>query len=416
MFVLYKRDQQNVPIKIWLENIEQVEEGCIEQAMNLANLPFLHKWVSLMPDTHQGYGMPIGGVIATKDVIIPNAVGVDIGCGMGFIETNIPVDKIRDIHTDSGSLIQLIVGQIMRDVPTGFNKHDKPQENDKVYDIIDNTIHYEDTACSMDSFIADETENMQYQIGTLGGGNHFIELQEDDRGMLGIMLHSGSRHFGYTIAKHFNAIAKELNKKWFSEVSLKNELAFLPTDTEEGQSYIKYMNLALKFAEENRKVMMNIVKNVVKKYLEKYSKLKVEFNNEINAHHNYASIENHYGENVWVHRKGAIRARKGDMCIIPGAMGSYSYIAEGLENSESFNSCSHGAGRLMSRTKALEKYTTQEVIEDLKERDVVLGKKNKEKVADESRWAYKDIDEVINNELDLIKPIKKLKTIAVIKG
>lgn len=410
MFVIYDKDNQNVPIKVWLSNKKDIEEGCLEQAFNLSNLPFLHKWVSLMPDTHQGYGMPIGGVIATKDVIIPNAVGVDIGCGMGFIETNIPASEIKDIKTPSGTIIQLIVGQIMRDIPTGFNKHKKKQENPIIDKI--RAIAYQ----REEQFIIDELDNLNYQIGTLGGGNHFIELQEDENGMLGIMLHSGSRHFGYIIAKHFNKIADELNQKWFSKVPTNYRLSFLPTDTEEGQAYIENMTLALQFAKENRRVMMNLVKNSVKKYINKFSGLEVKFKNEVNAHHNYASIENHYGENVWVHRKGAIRARKGDIGIIPGAMGSYSYVVEGLGNKESFQSCSHGAGRLMSRTKALDKYTTQQVIEDLKEKDVILGKKNKEKVADESRWAYKDIDEVINNELDLILPIKKLKTIAVIKG
>jgi tRNA-splicing ligase RtcB len=407
MFVIYDKEKQKVPIKIWLKNKEDIEEGALEQALNLSNLPFLHKWVALMPDTHQGYGMPIGGVICTKDVIIPNAVGVDIGCGMGFIETNIPVKLLKDTETVNGNLVKMIVGQIMRDVPVGFTKHKNNQENKRVCLIMNDVL---------DDFMIEEIKNMQYQIGTLGGGNHFIELQEDEDGMLGIMLHSGSRHFGYTVAKYFNELAKELNKKWYSSVPENYELAFLPLKSEEGKGYIKYMQLAMEYAEENRKVMMEIIKEKVEKYVEKYTDISVDFALEVNAHHNYACIENHYGKNIWVHRKGAIRARKGDIGIIPGAMGSYSYIVDGLGNPESFCSCSHGAGRKMSRTKALEKYTTQEVIKDLKEKDVVLGKASKEKVADESRWAYKNIDEVIENEKDLVKPIKKLKTVAVIKG
>ena len=411
MFVIYDKEKQRKPIKIWLKDKEDIEDGCLEQALNLSNLPFIHKWVALCPDTHQGYGMPIGGVICTKNVIIPNAVGVDIGCGMGFIETNIPANLLKETNTDNGLLSQMLVGIIMRNIPTGFKKHKEPQDS-----IVSNKIKsviYQDEQ----ELLLEEISNLYYQVGTLGGGNHFIELQEDDKGNLCIMLHSGSRHFGYAVAKHFNNLAKELNQKWHSEVPIKNGLAFLPTDSKEGQDYIKYMQLAMQYAKENRHVMMEKVKNYLFNVIKKYTDFdNIEIKMQVNAHHNYADIENHYGQNVWVHRKGAIRARKGDIGIIPGAMGSYSYIVKGLGNKESFDSCSHGAGRLMSRTKALDKYSTQEVMEDLKSNDVILGRTSKEKVADESRWAYKNIDEVIENEKDLAKPIKKLKTIAVVKG
>jgi tRNA-splicing ligase RtcB len=400
MFVIYEKDNQKVPIKVWLENIDQVEPECLQQAKNLSNLPFVFKHIALMPDTHCGYGMPIGGVIATENIIIPNAVGVDIGCGMGFVETDIHKNILQKED------YQNLVGQIMRNIPTGFDHHKEKQEC-KTIDEVKN--------CYWGDFghhvLSDELPKGYYQIGTLGGGNHFIELQEDENEKLCIMIHSGSRNFGYRIAKYFNDIAKELNQKWFSEVKKEVDLAFLPIDIKEGQEYIKWMKLALEFAQENRQKMLDAIKSILLKKIPN-----IQFSNEVNAHHNYADIENHYGKNVWIHRKGAIRVREGDLGIIPGAMGSYSYIVKGKGNLESFYSCSHGAGRRMGRKKASQEFIVQNVIEDLKEQGVILGKRKKDDISEESRFAYKDIDFVINNELDLIEPIKKLKTIAVIKG
>jgi tRNA-splicing ligase RtcB len=400
MFVFYEKENQRIPIKIWLNNYSNIEPECMQQALNLSNLPFVYKHVALMPDTHCGYGMPIGGVIATENVIIPNAVGVDIGCGMGFVETNIHKEELT--HNDYTNLI----GQIMRNIPTGFSHHSKPQPcltletNEFAQEMIDHNITY-----------LPKIEEGYYQIGTLGGGNHFIELQEDENGMLCVMLHTGSRNFGYKVCKYFNEEANFMNKKWFTSVPENFELAFLPLSENVGQDYLSWMKLAMLFAQENRYVIMDKIKDEIQRKIPN-----VEFNNEINAHHNYANIENHFGKNVWVHRKGAIRAREGEWGIIPGAMGSYSYIVKGLGNPESFMSCSHGAGRAMSRKKAKENYSVEQTILDLKEQNIVFGKNNKKDCNDECRWAYKDIDEVINNELDLIVPIKKLKTLAVIKG
>lgn len=398
MFIIYDRQKQRKPIKVWLENKEQIDDTCLQQALNLSNLPFIYKWVCLMPDTHSGYGMPIGGVIATKDVIIPNAVGVDIGCGMAFVETNIHKSELpqRDLN-------ELVQG-IMRDIPTGFDHHKKKQNSRT----LDKALK-EFEPNPMEVYC--EIEKGFYQIGTLGGGNHFIEIQEDENGFIGIMVHSGSRNFGYKIANYYNNIAKKLNEKWKDKGPAEKGLAYLPVDSAEGQLYIKWMSLALDFAMENREKMMNIVKSELEK---RFSY--IQFKNEVYAHHNYAAIEKHYDENVWVHRKGAIRVKKGELGIIPGAMGSYSYIVEGLGNPESFYSCSHGAGRKMSRKKAREQFPTEKTISDLKEQGVILGKKKKLDVSDECRWAYKDIDFVISRELDLIKPIKKLKTLCVIKG
>lgn len=416
MFVLYDESKQRKSIKIWLNNKEEVEEACLEQAMNLANLPFVHKWVSLMPDTHAGYGMPIGGVLATTDVIIPNAVGVDIGCGMAFIQANIPAELLRNTETPNGILAQAIIGNVLRNVPVGFAKHNQMQDSITLADM-DTDLSWDAQKAKYPELAEQCFPNAWYQIGTLGGGNHFIELQADENDHVAIMIHSGSRNLGKQVADFFNKKAVELNKQWYSDVPAEWKLPFLPVNSEIGQDYIKWMQLAMDFAKENRDKMMQQTKSVLYNMVKKYTGFTgIEESLSVNAHHNYAAIEHHYGKNVWVHRKGAIRARKGELGIVPGAMGSYSYIVEGLGNEESFMSCSHGAGRKMSRKKAREEFPVEQTIVDLKEQGVYLGKHNKADVSEESRFAYKDIDAVIENELDLIKPIKKLKTVAVIKG
>lgn len=410
MFVICE-EKGKMPIKVWLESRENIEGGCLEQAYRLAQLPFIHQWVALMPDTHEGKGMPIGGVIATDGVIIPHAVGSDIGCGMIFVQTNIKADDLRNIETGSGSLLHNIIGGIQRNIPVGPNHHRQMQPSV----VLGKAMNELDKYIKAPTLVP-QIEEGYYQIGTLGGGNHFIELQEDEEGMVGIMIHSGSRHFGKQVGDYFNDIARELNRKWYSAVPESFNLAFLPVMSEEGRLYLNYMNLALDFAEENREVMMACVMETVSKVVEKYCGYEVEYTNKLNVHHNYAALELHYGKNVWVHRKGAIRARAGEKGIIPGAMGSYSYIVEGKGNPESFMSCSHGAGRNFSRTKAKALYSVEKVMCDLKEKNVILGKNNKQDVAEECRFVYKDIDTVINNQLDLITPIKKLKTIGVVKG
>ncbi len=410
MFVI-ANENTKVPIKVWLEDEKSIEESCLEQAYNLSNLPFLHQWVNLMPDTHTGMGMPIGGVIATKDVIIPNAVGVDIGCGMAFCETNIPVSEIKDIQTANGTIIQGIVGDILRNIPVGFRHH----KHEQPCNTLDFAFEELDKYDSNPELLG-QLEAGFFQVGTLGGGNHFIELQEDCNGFLGIMIHSGSRNFGKQVCDAFHRIARELNQKWHSSVPDYYRLAFLPIDTKEGTQYINWMNLALNFAEENRLRMMLAVKAILEKWIGKHTQLNLEYGMEINCHHNYAAIENHYGKKVWVHRKGATRARKGELAVIPGAMGSYSYVVEGLGNDMSFHSSSHGAGRKFSRKGAMTNFSAEEVILDLYKSGIVLGKKNKNDVAEESRFAYKDIDEVMENQKDLVKPIKRLKTIGVVKG
>jgi len=413
MDVIYDTGKQKVPIKAWL-NKDQIEDGCLEQAVNLSNLPFIYKHVVLLSDTHQGYGMPIGGVIATENNIIVNAVGRDISCGMNFFSTNIPAELLKT-QTPNGTLTQAIVGNILRNIPVGRVHHKQKQVNQRLDTIIN--IWKKEINPVLSAELLPELESAYYQIGTLGSGNHFIEIQEDELGNVCIMLHSGSRNLGYKICGYFDNIAKDLNEKWFSNVPKEYDLAFLPLNTPECKEYLTWMNLAMDFAEENRNVMKLKIESVLFNMVKKYTNFDhIEKDNEIDINHNYCNIENHFGKNVWVHRKGAIRLRKGNVGIIPGAMGSYSYIVEGLGNSLTFDSASHGAGRRMGRKKASEEITVQQTIEDLNSQGIVLGKSKKDDVAEESRFAYKDIDEVINNQKDVLVVKKKLKTIGVIKA
>jgi tRNA-splicing ligase RtcB len=353
-----------------------------------------------MPDVHEGYGMPIGGVIAAEDVIIPNAVGVDIGCGVVFTKT----DVLRSTLSDES--VRALVGNIMRNVPTGFQHHGKRQSSGTI-DKFKETL----SAASKSYDLFAEIDRAYYQIGTLGGGNHFIEIQEDNDGFVCLMVHTGSRNLGKKIADYFNKKAKRLNAKCFPEVPEHYDLAFLPIDTEEAKEYLLWMDFALKFAQKNRQRILDVAMQEIGAKIPG-----VDYTLTYNAHHNYASLEHHYGKDVWVHRKGAIRARNGEIGIIPGAMGSPSYIVRGRGNPESFYSCSHGAGRRMSRAAALREFSTEETILDLKKRGVVLGMADKSAVGDESRHAYKNIEDVMRDQADLARPILKLRTIAVIKG
>lgn len=410
MFVIYN-DKTNFPIKTWLSGIDKIEESCIEQAYHLSNLPFIHKWVCLMPDTHTGKGMPIGGVIAAKNVIIPNAVGADIGCGMVFTATNIKYKDIKDVKAGTATLVQSIIGNIMRCVPVGRDGYKQKQPSSVLDSALENMDKYE-----VNPELTHLIEEGYFQTGTLGSGNHFIELQEDENGYLCIMIHSGSRHLGKEICDYFHNKARALNQTWYSQVPDEYRLAFLPVQTREGQQYLNWMQLALDYAFENLERMLDKVCDVVKEQIERYAGLSVSFFGQINCHHNYAALENHYDANVWVHRKGATRVRQGELAVIPGAMGSYSYVVEGKGNPESFCTSSHGAGRAYSRSGAMQKFTTEQVIVDLKERGVILGKRKKNDVAEECRFAYKDIDEVMAQQSDLVTPVRKLKTVGVVKG
>ncbi len=400
-----------IPIHIWCSAPEAVEASCMEQAEHLAKLPFAVDHIALMPDTHTGKGMPIGGVIACEGAVIPNAVGVDIGCGMGFVQTNIPVAVLRETITRSGSLVHTTIGNILRGIPTGYNHYKTPQPSE----VLDRA-HEELDKYEADAALLPFLESGYHQVGTLGGGNHFIELQEDEDGLCCIMLHSGSRHFGNEVGQYFNRIAMQLNAKWHSAVPEEWKLPFLPVDTPEGRQYLNWMQLSMDYAYENRAVMLRKVKEIFSTYVEKYTGMIPEFSGEINCHHNYAALENHFGRDVWVHRKGAVRAGAGELAVIPGAMGSYSYVVRGLGNPDSFCTSSHGAGRKYSRTAAKEQFRVDTVINDLKSQGVVLGKNKKNDVAEECRFAYKDIDEVMAQQRDLVTPVKRLFCAGVVKG
>jgi tRNA-splicing ligase RtcB len=368
---------------MWLDAIE---DEALAQAKNLANLPFAFRHIAIMPDSHVGYGMPIGGVLATRGVIIPNAVGVDIGCGMMAVKTTLP-------EIDEPTL-KSIMGEIRKVVPVGFDHHKEPRTwegFDRAPDI---------------KIIQDELKSARCQLGTLGGGNHFIEIQRGDDGRIWIMLHSGSRNFGFKTAHVYHERAKELCERWYSTIPHK-DLSFLPMDTPDGREYFDAMNFCLDFAQANRAEMMERIKATL------YSWADASFDDPINIHHNYAAMEHHFGTNVMVHRKGAIRAYGGDVGIIPGSMGTASYITEGLGNDESFKSSSHGAGRRMGRKDATR--TLDLADEQAKMAGIIHGLRNQADL-DEAPGAYKDIDEVMANQADLVKIIVKLRPLAVIKG
>jgi tRNA-splicing ligase RtcB (3'-phosphate/5'-hydroxy nucleic acid ligase) len=384
---------EKLEVKMWLE---EIEDGAMEQIKNLANLPFAFKHIAIMPDSHQGYGMPIGGVLATKGVIIPNAVGVDIGCGMCAVKTS-----LTEIDTET---LKKIMGEIRKAVPVGFNKHqEKESENlmPLLGDLIDEVKDY--------PIVTQEYYNALYSIGTLGGGNHFIEIQKGSDGHIWIMIHSGSRNFGLKIAEHYNKVAIELNEKWHSSVPKEWELAFLPLESEEGKAYIREMNYAVEFALANRKLMMDRIKDIFSK------ETTCEFDEMINIAHNYARLENHFGHNVMVHRKGATLADTDTIGIIPGSQGTKSYIVKGKGNIQSFKSCSHGAGRKMGRNQAQKNLNLEEEISKLDKQGILHAIRGI-KDLDEASGAYKDIDIVMKNQEDLVDILVELTPLGVIKG
>jgi len=402
---------EKLPIKLWLEDIEG---GALEQVKNLANLPFAYKWISIMPDSHQGYGMPIGGVLATKGVIIPNAVGVDIGCGMCAIKTSL-------INIDIPTL-KIIMGEIRKQIPVGFNKHEEKQDFYlmPLLEKVESEDEAQDELFCQYEIVSKEFQNALHSLGTLGGGNHFIEIQKGSDGYIWVMIHSGSRNLGKQIADHYNKLAIKLNEKWFSEVPKKWELAFLPIYSDEGQLYLKEMQYAIDFAFANRKLMINRIKAIFRDFCPAITFSAIEngkdmHNGMINIAHNYARMENHFGENVLIHRKGATLATQNTIGIIPGSQGTKSYIVKGKGNPESFMSCSHGAGRKMSRSLAEKELNLEEEIKKLDDKGIlhtIRGVKD----LDEAIGAYKPIEVVMANQEDLIEILVELEPLAVIKG
>jgi tRNA-splicing ligase RtcB len=377
---------ERLPIKLWLD---EMEEGALQQAKNLANLPFAFKHIAIMPDSHQGYGMPIGGVLAAEDAIIPNAIGVDIGCGMCSLKT----DR-QEIDRDD---LKSIMSVIRKTVPVGFNHHNEQQDEKWMPELNGNL-----------EIVEQEYESARSQVGTLGGGNHFIEIQKGSDGFVWIMIHSGSRNIGFTVAKHYNQKAKKLNEKWKSD--RRTDLAFFPKDTQEFNDYINEMNYCIEFALNNRKLMMQRVQLAFTDVLGD-----VNFSDFINKPHNFATLENHFGQNVIVHRKGATRAREGELGMIPGSQGTNSYIVKGKGNKDAFESCSHGAGRVMSRNQAKRTLSVEEESKPLEERGILHAIRHKSDL-DEAPGSYKDIKKVMDLQKDLIDIVVELEPLAVVKG
>ena len=383
---------ESIPIKMWLD---EPEEGAVKQALNLANLPFAFRHICLMPDTHQGYGMPIGGVMATKNVIVPNAVGVDIGCGMCAVKTNIEAGGL-----ERKQLTQIMSG-IRELVPLGFDHHKERQDE-----------AFMPQGYNLDEMVIVKRQYLAAlkQLGTLGGGNHFIEMQRCDEGFLWIMIHSGSRNFGLQVAEYYNKKAKNLNALYYSSINTKADLAFLPFETDEAHAYYKEMQYCTDFALANRKLMMERIQQVVSATL-----ADVIYEPVINIAHNYAAWETHFDTKVIVHRKGATSAKAGETGIIPGSQGTKSYIVEGLGNPESFMSCSHGAGRVMGRAAAIRTLDLEEEKRKLDELGIIHSIRSKSDL-EEASSAYKDISQVMAFQSDLVTIKTELRPLAVIKG
>jgi tRNA-splicing ligase RtcB len=378
------------PVKIWASDLEQEAEA---QVKNAANLPFIFKHVAVMPDAHAGKGSTVGTVLATRGAIIPSCVGVDIGCGMNAVKLPVKIDAFDKLSQLRNS--------IERSIPLGHNENSKA------------TLRMDVALQSLGIPVKNiNWDKALKQIGTLGGGNHFIELCQDQNNDAWVVLHSGSRNVGKVLADMHITDAKDLMKKYFIDLP-DPDLAYLVQGTQQFDDYIKDLNWGQNYAKANRNEMMLKILKDISYHLYKEDKgpenmtvLKVD------CHHNYTQQENHFGANVWVTRKGAVSAKAGELGIIPGSMGAKSYIVEGLGNPESFCSCSHGAGRKMSRTKAKELFTLQ----DLANQTSGVECRKDLAVIDEIPGAYKNIDTVMEDQKDLVKPLFELKQVLCVKG
>ncbi len=390
--------ENHVPVKIWTDD---VDDRSMEQLGNIAKLPFIHHHIAAMPDVHLGLGATIGSVIATHKAIIPAAVGVDIGCGMVAARLSITANDL-----DEKSL-KKVFDQITRDVPVGRAQH---ADNRVLVDAVQPfepglkrlTDRHPVLLKSFGKF-----SKWMNQMGSLGGGNHFIEVCLDEADQVWVMLHSGSRGIGNAIADHFIKLARKDMERWMINLP-DRDLAYFPEGTEHFDDYVEAVHWAQEYAMQNRQCMLDLVLSALARHLPAF-----EVTTEaVNCHHNYVAHEHHYGANVWVTRKGAIRAREGDLGIVPGSMGAKSYIVRGKGNPESFNSSAHGAGRKMSRTAAEKAFTET----DLANQTVgVICRKDKG-VIDEIPGAYKDIDQVMANQNDLTEILHTLKQVVCVKG
>jgi len=391
-------EEGRVPVKVYTDD---VEASARQQLVNLSQLPIIHHHVAAMPDVHMGIGATVGSVIATRHAIIPAAVGVDIGCGMMAARTSLAADDLDERR------LKRIFEQISRDVPVGRDQHKesraltgaaKPHERG-----LRKILH--DHPQLQKRF--PRTHNWVCQMGSLGGGNHFIEVCLDEANRVWAMLHSGSRGIGNAIGTYFIELARRDAER--QQLHLPHrDLAYFQEGAEHFDDYVEAVGWAQGYAAANRDAMMELVLEAMRRHLPAFEVT----DQAVNCHHNYVEREHHYGADVWVTRKGAIRARRGDLGIIPGSMGARSYIVRGKGSEDSFQSCAHGAGRRMSRTQAQKQFTQR----DLAEQTTGVVCRKDSGVIDEIPGAYKSIDEVMANQADLVEVVHTLKQVVCVKG
>jgi tRNA-splicing ligase RtcB (3'-phosphate/5'-hydroxy nucleic acid ligase) len=390
--------QYGVPVKIFTNDIDSES---IEQLKKMAQLQFVYSHIAVMPDVHVGKGATVGSVIPTKNAIIPAAVGVDIGCGMNAIRLNLKASQLPDNLTPLRHAIE-------RKVPVGFELHKQVKAKASTIIPLEKRLQpiinkHPGLVRMLRKFDA----TWQKQLGTLGGGNHFIELCLDENRDVWVMLHSGSRGLGNVIGTYFIELAKKEAQHRFGHVPDK-DLSYFAEGSNSFSDYVEAVEWAQEYAFENRREMMRLILEAIRPLLPPFQMTK----EAINCHHNYVSQENHYGEDLLITRKGAIRAGLDELGIIPGSMGARSFIVRGKANPESFCSCSHGAGRKMSRSKAKLLFSQDDLIQQTQG----IECRKDSGVIDEIPSAYKDIDQVMANQSDLIEIVHTLKQILCIKG
>jgi len=392
-------DEGRVPVRIYTGEIEPAARA---QLVNVSKLPIVHHHVAAMPDVHLGIGATVGSVIPTLRAIIPAAVGVDIGCGMMATRLSLTSSQL-----DERALTK-VFNQISRDVPVGFAQHKDRDVRDHAAKPFQRGLkRILEKHPAIDKRKGKTGRSWAHQLGTLGGGNHFIEVCLDESGSVWVMLHSGSRGIGNAIGSYFIELAKKDAEK--NQVQLPDrDLAYFPEGAAHFGDYVEAVGWAQDYARANREEMMDLVLEAMRRHLPGFEVTGAA----VNCHHNYVERERHFGEQVWLTRKGAISARAGELGIIPGSMGARSYIVRGKGSAESFHSCAHGAGRKMSRNAAQKAFS----LDDLKSQTQgVICRKDKG-VLDEIPGAYKDIDEVMANQSDLVEVVHSLKQVLCVKG
>ena len=385
---------RNVPIELWAP-IEEVDTQVITQLKNVAALPWVAHHVAVMPDVHLGKGATVGSVIAMHGAVAPAAVGVDIGCGMAAVKTSL---TSKDLPDD----LRRVRLEIENAIPVGRMSHDTAAWQHAPDPLRDAGQALMDRYATTDAPV--NTGTVACQMGTLGGGNHFIEICLDTDDTVWLMLHSGSRNVGKVLAEHHIEIARRLKH---NEALEDRDLAVFLAGTKVFDAYRRDLYWAQEYARFNRQMMLHLLEDVMRKFLPR-----VTFAEPISCHHNYVAEEVHFGEEVLVTRKGAIRAGRGELGIIPGSMGTKSYIVSGLGNPQSFESASHGAGRRMSRTQARKRFT----LRDLKDQTAGVECRKDSGVIDETPKAYKNIDSVMKQQQDLVEIVAELKRIVCVKG